>query len=81
MSSISVLTGSARLSGEAQEKAKDLVRSADAQIKQLHLERKRKAMEARIADIRAEFKTRKPRPKIYKTRETASRKVSQDERR
>jgi circadian clock protein KaiC len=43
-----VLTGSARLSREAQEKAKDLVRQQDAQIKKLNLETTRKAMEARI---------------------------------
>lgn len=51
-----VLTGSARLSGEAQEKAKDLVRKQDAKMKELILERKRKAMETQIAEIRAVFK-------------------------
>ncbi len=60
-----VLTGSARLSREAQEKAKDLVRQQDAQIKQLNLERKRKAMEAQIADIRAEFKTEEAEVKKF----------------
>jgi len=74
-----VLTGSARLSGEAQEKAKDLVRQQDAQIKQLHLERKRKAMEARIADIRAEFKTEEAEAKKFiKQEKLRQRKVSQD---
>jgi circadian clock protein KaiC len=74
-----VLTGSARLSREAQEKAKDLVRQQDAQIKQLHLERKRKAMEARIADIRAEFKTEEAEAKKFiKQEKMRERKVSQD---
>jgi circadian clock protein KaiC len=74
-----VLTGSARLSGEAQEKAKDLVRQQDAQIKQLHLERKRKAMEAQIADIRAEFKREETEAKTFiKQEKLRQRKVSQD---
>jgi len=74
-----VLTGSARLSREAQEKAKDLVRQQDAQIKQLHLERKRKAMEAQIADIRAEFKTEEAEVrKFIKQEKLRQQKVSQD---
>ena len=74
-----VLTGSARLSREAREKAKDLVRQQDAQIKQLHLERKRKAMEAQIADIRAEFKTEEAEAKKFiKQEKLRQRKVSQD---
>jgi circadian clock protein KaiC len=74
-----VLTGSARLSREAQEKAKGLVRQQDAQIKQLHLERKRKAMEAQIADIRAEFKTEEAEAKKFiKQEKMRERKVSQD---
>jgi circadian clock protein KaiC len=74
-----VLTGSARLSREAQEKAKDLVRQQDAQIKQLHLERKRKAMEAQIADIRAEFKTEEAEAKKFiKQEKLRQQKVSQD---
>ena len=74
-----VLTGSARLSREAQEKAKDLVRQQDAQIKQLHLERKRKAMEAQIADIRAEFKTEEAEVKKFiKQEKLRQQKVSQD---
>jgi circadian clock protein KaiC len=74
-----VLTGSARLSREAQEKAKDLARQQDGQIKQLHLERKRKAMEARIADIRAEFKTEEAKVKKFiKQDKLRQQKVSQD---
>lgn len=74
-----VLTGSARLSREAQEKGKDLVREQDAQIKQLNLERKRKAMEARIAELRAEFKTEEAEIKKFIKQEKLRRqKVSQD---
>lgn len=74
-----VLTGSARLSREAQEKAKDLVRQQDAQIKQLNLERKRKSMEAQIADIRAEFKTEEAEVKKFIEQEKLrQQKVSQD---
>jgi circadian clock protein KaiC len=74
-----VLTGSARISREAQEKAKDLVRQQDAQIKQLNLERKRMAMEARIADLRAEFKTEEAEVrKTIKQENLRQRKVAQD---
>ena len=74
-----VLTGSARLSREAQEKAKDLVRQQEAQIKQLNLERKRKAMEAQIADLRAEFKTEEAEvKKLIKQDKLRQQKVSQD---
>ena len=74
-----VLTGSARLSGETQEKAKDLVRQQDAKIKQLDLGRTRKAMEARIADIRAEFKTEEAEvEKSIKQEKLRQRKVAQD---
>jgi circadian clock protein KaiC len=74
-----VLTGSARLSREAQEKAKDLVRQQDAQIQQLSLEKKRKAMEARIADMRAEFKTEEAEVrKSIKQEKLRQQKVSQD---
>jgi len=74
-----VLTGSARLSRETQEEAKDLVRQQGAQIKQLNLERKRKAMEAQIADIRAEFRTEEGEvEKSIKQEKLRQQKVSQD---
>jgi circadian clock protein KaiC len=74
-----VLTGSARLSREAQEKAKDLVRQQDAQIKQLNLERKRKAVEAQIADLRTEVKTEEAEvKKLIKQERLRQQKVSQD---
>jgi circadian clock protein KaiC len=50
-----VLTGSARLSQEAKEKAEQLLHRQEVELKHLNLERKRKAMEAQIAAIRAAF--------------------------
>jgi circadian clock protein KaiC len=50
-----VLTGSARLAQEAQEKARKLTRQQETERKQLELERKRKALEAQIAAMRTEF--------------------------
>jgi circadian clock protein KaiC len=50
-----VLTGSARLSQEAKNEAQQLLRSQDIVRKQLELERKREAMEARITMLRSEF--------------------------
>ena len=51
----SVLTGSARLAQEAQERAGKLTRQQEIERKQLELERKRKALEAQIIALRAEF--------------------------
>jgi circadian clock protein KaiC len=74
-----VLTGSARLSREANEKAKDRVHQQDAQIKQLNLEKKRKAMEAQIAEIRAELKTEEAEVKKFiKEEKLRQRKILQD---
>jgi circadian clock protein KaiC len=50
-----VLTGSARLSQEAQVQAGNLTRKRETERKQLGLERKRKALEAQITALRAEF--------------------------
>ena len=50
-----VLTGSARLSQEAREKADLLVRQQVIDGKQRELERKREALEARITALRKEF--------------------------
>jgi len=56
-----------------------LVRQQDAQIKELDLDRKRKAMEGRIADIRDEFKTEEAEvKKSIKQEKLRQRKVSQD---
>ena len=50
-----LLTGSARMTLEAQEKAQALVRDQEIGGKNRELERKRQAMEARIAMLRADF--------------------------
>jgi len=50
-----VLTGSARLSQEAQEKAEVLVREQEVELRRIELERKRTTLEAHIAVLRAEF--------------------------
>ena len=50
-----VLTGTARYSQEAKEKADKLVRDQELERKQRDVERKRKAMDAQIAAIQAEF--------------------------
>jgi circadian clock protein KaiC len=50
-----VLTGSARLSQEAQEKAEEVPRRLQAQERRKALEGKRKALEAKMAALRAEF--------------------------
>jgi circadian clock protein KaiC len=50
-----VLTGSARLSQEAREKAGEILRLQEMKEKNKALEAKRKALEAKIAAMRAEF--------------------------
>jgi circadian clock protein KaiC len=50
-----VLTGSARLVQEAQEKAVQTLREQEVESRQLELERQRTVLEAQIAALRAEF--------------------------
>lgn len=50
-----VLTGSARLTQEAQEKAALIVRDREVELRRIELERKRTTLEAQIAVLRAEF--------------------------
>ena len=50
-----VLTGSARVAQEAKERAATSLRTQEIDHKQRQLERKRKAMEARIATLREGF--------------------------
>jgi circadian clock protein KaiC len=54
-----VLTGSARLAQEAADMAINLLRQQEIQGKQLEIERKREAMEAKIALLKAEFASEK----------------------
>jgi len=50
-----VLTGSARLSQETKDSAEQVIRQQEINRKHFGLERKRVAMEAQIAELRAEF--------------------------
>jgi circadian clock protein KaiC len=50
-----VLTGSARLAQEAQEKATEVAYQHDTELKKLNLESKRKALEAQMAALQAEL--------------------------
>jgi circadian clock protein KaiC len=50
-----VLTGSARLAQEAQEKAAMTTRNQEVELRRVELERKRMSLEAQIAALRAEF--------------------------
>jgi circadian clock protein KaiC len=56
-----VLTGSARLSQEARERAEKILRDQDTQRKQAELERKRAALDAQIAAMEASFEAEKER--------------------
>ena len=53
-----VLTGSARLAQEAQELALKLTRKQEIERRQIELESKRRALDAQIAALRAEFDVR-----------------------
>jgi circadian clock protein KaiC len=50
-----ILTGSARVFQEMQERVAELARRQDAERRRLVIGRKRKALEARIAELQAEF--------------------------
>ncbi|PIS20026.1 MAG: KaiC 1 [Zetaproteobacteria bacterium CG12_big_fil_rev_8_21_14_0_65_55_1124] len=50
-----VLTGSARLTKEAENQATLLIRDQEVELRQIELERKRTTLEAQIAMLRAEF--------------------------
>jgi circadian clock protein KaiC len=50
-----VLTGSARLAQEAKEERSETLRRQEADVRQRQLERRRQAMEAKIAAIRLEY--------------------------
>jgi len=50
-----VLTGSARLTKEAENEAEQLMRRQEVELRRIELERKRTTLEAQIAMLRAEF--------------------------
>jgi circadian clock protein KaiC len=54
-----MLTGSARVSQIAEEKAARLVREQEIESKERQIERKREIMEAQIAELKAQFEVEK----------------------
>lgn len=56
---VGMLTGSARVSQVAKEKAEKVVREQEIEAKQRQIERKRQIMEAQIAELEAQFEAEK----------------------
>jgi circadian clock protein KaiC len=74
-----VLTGSARLSQEAQERADSMLREQTKEEQRRVLEGKRKALDAQIAAMRSEFEQEEARVTLAKQQgEQREREVSQD---
>lgn len=75
-----VLTGSARLSQEAVEKAKALIGKQGFEFKQRELERKRKILDAQITAMRTEFESEEDNLKRAIAEEKLSKKVTLQDR-
>jgi len=75
-----VLTGSARLSQEAREKAEAMVRKQGLDLKQRELERKRRILDAQIAAMRTEFESEEDKLKKTISEEKLSEKVTEQDR-
>jgi circadian clock protein KaiC len=75
-----VLTGSARLSQEAREKADALIRKQELELKKRELERKRKILDAQIAAMRTEFESEEDNLKKTISQEKLSGKVMEQDR-
>ncbi len=75
-----VLTGSARVSQEAREKADLLVRQQLIDAKQRELERKREALEARITALRKEFEAEAEEAKRVIGEERAREEITRQDR-
>lgn len=75
-----VLTGAARLSQEAREKAEALVYKHGIELKQRDLGRKRKILDAQIAAMRAEFECEEDNLKKTISQEKLSEKVVEQDR-
>jgi circadian clock protein KaiC len=74
-----VLTGSARLAQAAQDQAAQTARAHEVERRQLELDRKRKAMEAQITAMRAEFEAEKTETlKIIGQEQTAEAQLVQE---
>jgi circadian clock protein KaiC len=69
-----VLTGTARLSQESKEREADKMFFQDLECKNLHLENRKKAMEAQIAAMRAELESEAAEVKRLKEQESARKK-------
>jgi len=69
-----VLTGTARLAQEAKEREADMMFSKDMESKKLRLENNRKALEAKIAAMRAEFESEAAEVKRLHEQEAARKK-------
>jgi circadian clock protein KaiC len=59
LGSAGVLTGTARAAQEAKDKAKALLHHQELELKQRNLDRRKKALEAKIIALRAEFEAEK----------------------
>lgn len=75
-----VLTGSARLSQEAHEKAETLISKQGFEFKQRELERKRKILDAQITAMRTEFESEEDSLKKTIAEEKLSEKVTGQDR-
>lgn len=74
-----VLTGSARLAQESQERAQALVRQQDVERNQREIQRKRQIMEAQVAALQAQFETEKEQLELASAQEaTAGKQLSID---
>jgi circadian clock protein KaiC len=75
-----VLTGSARMSQEANENAGLLIRKNDIERKKREIERKRKALEARIATLQIDFESEEAEAvKMIETEKDMIKRLEQDE--
>jgi circadian clock protein KaiC len=75
-----VLTGSARLSQEARDRAEQVTYEQEINRQHLGLERKRTALEARITDLRAEFEGEESETnKIINIEKARTRRYTQDQ--
>jgi circadian clock protein KaiC len=68
------LPGAARLSQEAQERDLELAMQHEIEMKKINLENKRKAMEAQVAALRAQFEAEEEAAKRLAAQEDLRRK-------
>jgi circadian clock protein KaiC len=75
-----VLTGSARLFQEAREKAETILRQQDVVRREADVERKRKAMEAQVENLRAEFAAEEGSLKTFVLQEAVRKRLLSEDR-